>query len=81
MFQVYREMPCYGLFFGLTLDHWHELPVEARKVFWREARALLSQDDEALAQPLAYSMWCDFFEYHKSIYISAYYIVALMFMA
>jgi hypothetical protein len=62
-FQVYRDMPCYHFIANMTM--WlDEFSLEARSVFWEQVRAFLSQEDEALADPVAYSMWCDLFEDH-----------------
>jgi len=59
LFDVYRDMPCYALLMALGYDH---LSPAAADVFWHEVRQILCQDDEALAGPLSYMLWCDFFE-------------------
>jgi hypothetical protein len=59
--QIYQGMPCYSLICGIAMRY-KDFSAGAKKVFWNHTRALLSQDDVALADPLAYSIWCDYFE-------------------
>jgi len=42
--------------------NYRDLDVPAHTLYWDRARTLLSGDEDALAEPLAYSLWCDFFE-------------------
>ena len=58
---LYRQMPCYSLLPEFW-SFYREMDVAARSLLWTEFRRLLSDADDRLADPLAYSMWCDFFE-------------------
>lgn len=59
--RAYTEMPCYGhaLYFSLNYSG---LSPGAREKFWAWFRSVLSASDNVLANPLEYSLWCDFFE-------------------
>jgi hypothetical protein len=59
MFGVYRDIPCYALVMAFGYDRRSS---DAISVFWHEVRHILSHPDEALAAPLTYMLWCDFFE-------------------
>jgi len=54
-------MPCYSLLPEFWSSY-RELDVAAQSLLWTEFRSLLSDPDDRLADPVAYSMWCDFFE-------------------
>ncbi len=61
MFALYRQMPCYGhLMYGK--HHYVEWGEAARASFWRECRELVGDEDDRLADPVTYSLWCDYFE-------------------
>jgi len=54
-------MPCYAL----LPEFWSfytQLDSAAHSLLWTEFRSLLSDPDDRLADPVAYFMWCDFFE-------------------
>ena len=60
---IYRELPSYGILFDL----FHKCPYErmvpqARESLWSFVREMLSAEEDALAEPVSYSMWCGFFE-------------------
>jgi hypothetical protein len=60
---LYREMPAYALLQQLFITRvYRDLDLDARHLFWDFAREMLSAEDAALADPVAYCMWCDFFE-------------------
>jgi len=61
VWRVYSDMPCYALLMGVR-HVYPQLSPAARDLFWMHARMLLAHDDDAMAEPLAYSLWCDFFE-------------------
>ena len=61
VFALYRDMPCYATLM-YTRHYFREWDDAARRLFWHEYRALLSDDDDRLADPVAYSLWCDYFE-------------------
>jgi hypothetical protein len=60
-FELYREMPCYAnlMYVQHHLSEWDE---DATRLFWNEYRSLVSDPDGRLADPIAYSLWCDYFE-------------------
>jgi hypothetical protein len=58
---AYAEMPCYGHAMYFSMNY-RDLSAPVRERFWAWVRATLSGDDEALANPLQYMLWCDFFE-------------------
>lgn len=60
---LYREMPAYGLLHQLFIARaYGDLDLDARRLFWSFAREMLSGEAAALADPVAYYMWCHFFE-------------------
>jgi hypothetical protein len=60
-FQLYRAMPCYAtLMYGK--NHFSEWDGSTKKYFWDQYRSLLSDADDRLGDPVAYSLWCDYFE-------------------
>lgn len=65
-FRLYREMPCYAVLMYTTgyFSKWDE---STRGLFWDEYRALISEADDRLADPGAYSLWCDYFEDPKTV--------------
>jgi hypothetical protein len=61
-FEIYDEMPSYG--FVMYASHeYGEWPLTARRQFWDGVRKRLATSDRALGRPLAYSLWCDWFEH------------------
>lgn len=63
LFAVYADMPCYALLMEVPMHYDQQLSVQAKAAFWQHVRRLLGQDENALAEPIAYLLWCDFFEY------------------
>lgn len=61
VWQVYDDMPCYALLLGVKLSY-AQMASDAQSLFWAQARMLLASDDDAVAEPLEYCLWCDFFE-------------------
>ncbi len=61
IFQFYDEMPCYALLMYLK-SYFDELSAQDRVVFWAWVRVQLASDDPAVGPPVAYALWCDFFE-------------------
>jgi len=60
---IYRAMPLYDFIFDLFMKRpYEEMESDARMMFWAFSRDRVSSPDDALADPVAYSMWCDFFE-------------------
>jgi hypothetical protein len=60
-FELYRTMPCYANLMYIQHHHndWND---DARRLFWNEYRSLVGDPDDRLADPVAYSLWCDYFE-------------------
>ena len=63
LFAVYTDMPCYALLMEVPMHYDHQLSAQAKAAFWQQVRLLLSQDDDTLAEPIDYLLWCDFFEF------------------
>jgi hypothetical protein len=63
---LYREMPCYATLMYMR-HYFADWDQTARDRFWAEYRSLLSDDDDRLAGPVAYSLWCDYFEDPASV--------------
>jgi hypothetical protein len=61
LFELYDELPAYGLLM-YAIHHYREWPEAVRTQFWDAVRTRLGGVDQALARPLAYSLWCDWFE-------------------
>lgn len=60
---LYREIPAYGLLHRMFISRaYADLDSEARRLFWQFTREMLSAPDDTLADPVAYYMWCQFFE-------------------
>ena len=59
--RFYEEMPCYALLMYLKFN-FDELSAQDRAVFWAWVRTQLDSDDPAVGQPVAYALWCDFFQ-------------------
>ncbi len=59
--QLYDEMPCYA--FLMYLKSYEErLIAPSATIFWDWVRSHVESPDPALSQPVAYALWCDFFE-------------------
>jgi hypothetical protein len=58
---LYREMPCYANTVALH-GFYSEFSAEDRGRLWDAFRAALEDPDQRLADPVAYSLWVDFFE-------------------
>lgn len=65
-FELYREVPCYATLMYMR-HYFSDWDPAARRRFWDEYRALLSDEDDRLADPIAYSVWCDYFEDPASV--------------
>jgi hypothetical protein len=60
-FELYRAMPCYAsmIYVRMNRGTWDE---DAHRLFWDECRTLVDDEDDHLADPVTYSLWCDWFE-------------------
>ena len=61
-FEIYDDMPAYGHLMYVP-HHYSHFSQADNQEWWAGVRARLASGDPALAQPLAYSLWCDFFEH------------------
>ncbi|MGE3804042.1 MAG: hypothetical protein AB7K24_05140 [Gemmataceae bacterium] len=59
-FWFYERMPCYGHLFYIAVKFPY-LREPSRAFLWETFRGYLNADS-ALADPVAYSLWCDYFE-------------------
>jgi hypothetical protein len=59
--RLYAEMPCYANTIALH-GFYGEFAVGERDALWEAYRTWLASDDDRLADPIAHSLWVDFFE-------------------
>ncbi len=59
--ELYAAMPCYANLMYVQHDV-AAMDREQRRAFWTEYGRLLGEQDARLADPVAYSLWCDYFE-------------------
>ena len=59
-FRFYEAMPCFGYLMYFSMNY-SKFSRESKDYFWSQYKKYLSGDD-TLAAPVAYSLWCDFFE-------------------
>jgi hypothetical protein len=59
--QLYAQMPCYANTIALH-GFYGEFDAHQRDVLWDACRAWLAGADDRLADPIAHSLWVDFFE-------------------
>lgn len=64
--RIYQQMPCYGNLLYLK-DWYREFSPEDRQKYLLHAKEVLGRGDLALANPIAYSLWCDFFEDSETV--------------
>jgi len=63
--RFYEAMPCYAHCMYVSMN-FSDFTEEAKALLWARYRAFLSAED-ALANPVAYSLWCDFFEHGNRV--------------
>jgi hypothetical protein len=59
-FRFYEEMPCYAYLIYIS-NYFGEFYPATKTILWSKYKHYLSGED-TLADPVAYSLWCDFFE-------------------
>ncbi len=64
---VYTDIPTYSLWFIFYSDLWRGIKSDpdqtsTRTKFWSLVRQWLSGDSDELAEPICYTLWCDYFE-------------------
>ena len=57
--EIYRRMPCYA---NLMYWRYRDFDERARAQMWAAYRDLVGHPDAAVAEPIAYSLWVDYFE-------------------
>ncbi|MFN0007131.1 MAG: hypothetical protein ACKVXR_04420 [Planctomycetota bacterium] len=65
-FSIYDVMPSYGHLIYAKMKY-GEFDADARAQWWSEIRERLVGPDLALRQPIAYSLWCNFFEDDRAV--------------
>jgi hypothetical protein len=64
--RIYREMPGYATLMYVK-SHYEDLDGDLRERLWTAYRAALESDDRRVADPVAYSLWVDFFEDQSTV--------------
>jgi hypothetical protein len=64
---LYRDLPSYDVLMYGTWAY-REFTGETWTAFWAAYRALLADPDARLAAPVAYSLWCDYFEDPETVH-------------
>jgi hypothetical protein len=61
---LYREIPSYSVLSTMFVvgSGYQSLGPPARALFWAFVREMVNDVRDALADPIVYSLWCDFFE-------------------
>ena len=59
-FRFNEEMPCYAYLMYISIN-FREFSAATKAFLWKKYKTYLSGED-TLAEPVAYSLWCDFFE-------------------
>lgn len=57
--ELYRRMPCYA---NLMYWRYRDFDAQTRGQMWAANRDLVGHPDAAVAEPIAYSLWVDYFE-------------------
>jgi hypothetical protein len=57
--ELYRRMPCYA---NLMYWRYRDFDERTRARMWAAYRELVGHPDAAVAEPIAYSLWVDYFE-------------------
>ena len=65
-FELYRVMPAYAVLM-YPAAYYGDLTEGERDELWTSYRELLSHEDDRLADPVAYSLWCDYFESRNTV--------------
>ena len=66
LFEIYDEMPAYGLLYVLALNY-GTLSSEDRRAMWSRVRERLASNERALVQPLQYALLVNFFENPQTV--------------
>ena len=61
LFEMYREIPTHSLIFNVYIN-WVDYTSDMKQEVWKKFRKILAGDDDLLAKPVEYYLWCGFFE-------------------
>jgi hypothetical protein len=59
-FRFYEQMPCYAYLFYISM-YMRDFSEPTKHLFWSKYKTYLAAE-ETLADPVAYSLWCGYFE-------------------
>lgn len=62
IFAIYHDMPCYALLGMIYTHDYRQLPPETQRYYLQQLRAFAADPQEALAQPVIYTLAVDFFD-------------------
>ena len=60
--EIYRRLPCSAVLFGIAVHLYQHMSSAGRSELWRQLRVYLDSEDERLADPVSYYLWCEWFE-------------------
>jgi hypothetical protein len=60
-FDIYDDMPTYAYVMYVSINY-HNFSQIDKQIWWSMARDRLASGEYTIEQPIAYSLWCDFFE-------------------
>lgn len=61
VFELYESIPCYAVLMYVT-HLYSEMSSDNKDFLWAKFRQYLSDQRELLANPVGYTLWCDYFE-------------------
>ena len=69
---IYDDIPSYTLLAHFVIHRWPSLrsdpaKAEIRQAFWTQVKKWMSGPDDALAGPIGYALWCDYFEFPEDV--------------
>jgi hypothetical protein len=66
LFEIYDDMPGYGHLMYVT-HYYDSFAASDRLLWWRKVADRLAGGHPTIAQPIQYSLWCDFFENRNTV--------------
>jgi len=66
LFELYDQFPAYAHLM-YARGEYQDFPAADRQFFWDELLKRLGDPDDALGEPIAYALWCDWFEHPSSV--------------
>jgi hypothetical protein len=61
IYDIYEEMPCYWFLASVKMN-FKKADAGSKQMIWDRYRKYLDLEQDVLAGPVRYSLWCDFFE-------------------